>query len=249
MNKRVFFGQNDIRFFYFRYKDSKYYSLSIFFLIIIVCVILFINFLTPQFNKYLSIRQEVIDKRERIRIINENINFMNNLDKSKLNTQLKTATRALPAEKDFYGILNALSDSSIRSGATLSDFSFNVGEIASKSADTTDKKTPSDNTIAVTVSVKGNIERIRLFLKLINENLPLSEVISVGNERSNNLTTINLKFYYKQYPEITFKADSSINPLAEEKIRLIEKLALWQRSSAKDIVIPVGTSSAAPLFE
>src|SRR3989344_9386493 len=120
MSKRVFFGQSDLRFYYFRYRDSKYYSLSIFLLTIIVCIILLINVIVHQFNNYLSIRQEVIAKKTAIKLINENINFMNNLDKSKLNSQLGTVTRALPVEKDFEGILNALSDSSIRSGVTLS---------------------------------------------------------------------------------------------------------------------------------
>lgn len=269
MSKRVFFGQNDIRFLYYRYKDSKYYSASVFFVTIAVCVILIVQVLIPQATNYLSIRQEIIAKQQTIRSINENITFISSLDKNTLNNQLETVSRALPSEKDFTGILNALASSSIRSGVTLSDFSFNVGEIASRSAKTTEGPVqpptgiasqpnvqPIANegviagkqSISVTVLASGSIDRISVFLKEIGEKLPLSEIVSVDNK--DNTTTIILRFQYKDFPEVKFKEDSPIQPIDSQKVSLIEKIALWQKSSTPDeIFVPVGTNSATPLFE
>src|SRR5688572_15699003 len=99
MNKKVFFGQNDLRFLYYRYKDSVYYSLSIFIVTIFVCIMLLVNIIFPQAGKYFSIRNEVISQREKISIINENINFIASIDKAELDSQLRIASRALPPDQ------------------------------------------------------------------------------------------------------------------------------------------------------
>jgi hypothetical protein len=271
MKKRVFFGQNDIRYFYYRYKDSRYYAISIFALTITVCIMLLFGVIIPQIEKYLSIRTEVIAMREKISLINQNISFMNTLDKGLLAKQLETVSLALPIEKDFAGILKALSDSSVRAGVTLADFNFSVGEVSSKSATKTNNNlsgslpsaVPSPNlqgdsptlnnslsdttTIDFTVIVNGSVDRVNLFIKEIGEKLPISEVVSINND--NNTTTLNLKFHYKKYPDINYKEDDPIKPLSKEKAELIEELSSWRISSSEEIFMPIGTNSAAPLFE
>lgn len=271
MKKRVFFGQNDIRYFYYRYKDSKYYAISIFALTITVCIMLLFGIIIPQIEKYLSIRTEVIAMREKISLINQNISIMSAMDKALLAKQLETVSLALPVEKDFAGILKALSDSSVRAGVTLADFNFSVGEVSSKSAAKANSEPPGSNpsaaqpsalqdnsptainalsettVIDLTVIVSGSIDRVNLFIKEIGEKLPISEVVSINNDK--NTTTLNLKFHYKQYPDINYKEDDPIKPLSEDKIQLIEKLSSWRASPSEEIFIPVGTDSAVPLFE
>ncbi len=261
MSKRIFFGQNDVRYFYSRYKDSKYYSFSIFSLVIFVCSILLMGVVIPQLNKYFSIRQEVSVKQEQLRIMNENINFINKIDRSSLNRQLEIATIALPAEKDFDGILNAISDSSIRAGVTFSDFNFSVGDISSKSANEADNSQAVSDpaagaagdwdtnspSIKLIVSIRGDINRVKLFLKEISEKLPLSEIQSIDSDDTN--TEVEIKFYYKSYPEIKFQESTPLAPIALEKTQLIERLALWKSYIKENTIPPIGTNSATPLFD
>ncbi len=262
MSRKVFFGQNDIRYYYNRYKDSKYYSVSVFLLVIIVCIVLLLGVIIPQFITYLSIRQEITAKQEQITIMNNNMAFINNLDKSALSRQLETATNALPAGKDFAGLLNAISDASIRSGVTLSDFNFSVGDISSKSAKNANSPellgAPQSQTVLntesvasainLTVSINGDTERVKLFLKQLNEKIPLSEV--TGIDKNDNTSVIVMEFYYKSYPEILFKEDVTLVPISIEKAKLIDMLASWKTSGSEEgVFVPVGTNSATPLFE
>jgi len=238
MSKRVFFGQNDLRFLYFRYKDSNYYSISVIVLIIVVCVILVFMVIIPQAENYFSIRREVVALRSKISVLNENINFMNNIDKSVLNSQLNVTTQALPAEKDFAGINNALTASAIRSGVTIDDFVFNIGKESSAK---------SQSSVSLVIKVNGTIDRVKRFLKEISEKLPISEVSSI--ESSSNSTNVTLAFHYQSFPKIVFKEDEPITPLTDPKKALIQQLSSWQTGSNLPGFVPSGSSSAVPLFE
>src|SRR3989442_361008 len=133
MSRDVMLGQNNLRFLYYRYKDSQYVSLGLVVLVVSVCLMLFSRVVIPQFENWFSIRNEVVETNARIDAIKSNINFMQNLDKSQLNTQAQIASSALPTEKDFGAMLNALSDAAVHAGVSLEDFTFQVGNIASAS--------------------------------------------------------------------------------------------------------------------
>ena len=244
MNKKVFFGHNDLRFFYYRYKDSNYYSISIFTVTIVVCLILVLKIIIPQVETYFSIRREVVALRSKIKTINENINFMNNLDKSVLNSQLQTATRALPNDKDFAGIINAIADSAVRSGVSISDFGFRLNEPASNSSDAK-KDFQGLSSIDVSVGIKGSTDGGKKFLSEISEKIPLVEIRGVKGNSS--ILTIGMHFYYKPIPKIAFKEDEPITSVADSEQALIRKLSSWQ-TAPQEISVPAGSSSAVPLF-
>ncbi|HVF69835.1 MAG TPA: hypothetical protein VNA13_04715 [Xanthomonadales bacterium] len=247
MNNKIFFGKNDLRYFYFRYRDSSYYSMSVIILTISVCLVLIISVIIPLANNYFSVRNEVIAQREKIRIINENINFMRNINRDQLSAQLGLATRALPSEKDFGGILNALADSSIKSGVTVNDFKFVVGEIASKSAEVKNAAMSSSSSIDMVIILNGSTEGVSNFLKEINEKLPLAQVHEIVS--TPEATTVNLKFYFKPYTEIAFKDDVLIRPLSPTKKDVLEKMAAWDTTQILDESNNFSSSSAVPLFE
>jgi hypothetical protein len=267
MNKRVFYGQSDIRYYLYRFRESKYYSLSIFTSVILVCLLLLLGVIIPQVTNYLSIQKEAIERREKIRIINSNIEFMNSLDRRNLDEQLEVLTKALPLDKDFVGILNALSDASIKSGVTLSDFTFNVGEVSSKSAETEispsaeshellpEPQQPVDlqgnvkgYVISTVVVASGSMDRLSRFIKELGEKLPLSDVSKIDGR--NNTTTIKIDFHYKPFPNINFQEDVPLQSLTDEDLQLIEELKVWRPSVQSDeIFVPIGTQSAVPLFQ
>lgn len=242
MNKKVFFGKNDLRFFYYRYKDSSYYSLLIIAVSIIVCVLLIFNIIVPQAEKYFSITREVAMQRRKLDILKKNINFMNNLDKSQLDSQFQTSIQALPVEKDFVAVLNALSDSAIRSGVTIDDFSFNAENVNASS---------SKLYLDLVIKVNGSIDRIKTFLQKINEELPLAEVVDVNNNHGS--TFIGLKFYYNIYPKIAFHEDEPLIPISDADKELLNKLSSWKPTSISiPVEQPVASSSsspAVPLFD
>src|SRR6266700_1937627 len=109
MKTQVWLGQKSVRFWYFRYKDSAYYHLSIIGVIALVSFFLIIKLILPQVQSWFSIRDEVIATNDKLTVLRNNINLVNNLDRNLLTSQVETSSTALPAQQDFAHILSALS--------------------------------------------------------------------------------------------------------------------------------------------
>jgi hypothetical protein len=248
MNDDTWLGKNSLRFWYYRYKDSSYYSLSIISLTIIVCIILIVQIIIPQVQSWFSIRDEVIATRERISVLRDNSNFMNNLDRSLLNSQIQIASSALPPEKKFDTILNAISDSALQSSVSLGDFSFHVGNISSSSGQIVDSSQKGLSGIEITLVVASNIDGAKKFLSKVKEKLPLSEVIQV--EGGLQSTTITLRFFQKPYPKIVYHDTQPISPVTGANTQLLQRLSSWQvQAPSQSVSLPSGSSSdKVPLF-
>lgn len=248
MSKEIFLKSNDFRLLYFRYKDTPYYSLLIISLVFMVCLILVFQLVVPQVQNWFSIRDEVIATQQRIDVINQNINFMSSLDKDEIEQQVKLTTTALPFEKDFGGILDAISDASGKAGVALKDYSFQVGNIASVSGKPNNlgKTVPSVSYIIITLEITGNMDGVVKFLDEINRKLPLSEVMDVDGEFNN--TKITLEFYQKAFPKIVFKDDQPLVPLSKKEQQLLTDWESWLPVAEAQAPSFPSSESALPLF-
>lgn len=245
MINEVWLGKNTFRFWYYRFKDSPYYSLVLISSIILVCVILLFKVIIPQIEDWFSIRHEVIATQDRLKVLRSNVNYMNNIDRGMLDSQLHVATTALPTEKDFGNVLMAISDASIKSGIELEDYAFQVGDIGTASA----KLVPDDKmlpTIKVTMEVDGSIDALNIFIKEIQKKLPLSEVTNV--EADGLSTTLSIQFFQKPIKTIVFNDTDAIQPLQDSKRLLLQQLSGWQTTTV-DTGPQTGTTSGVPLFE
>src|SRR5258708_1652220 len=133
-------GKKGFRYWYYRFRDSEYYSLVVIGVTILICLILLFNVIIPEVTQWFSIRDEVIATRQKIAVLQQNINLMNNLDKNKLNGQLQTASDALPPEKNFGFMLNAISSAASLSNVSLNDFAFQVGNLDNTKGQVTDSQ-------------------------------------------------------------------------------------------------------------
>src|SRR5580698_4987528 len=127
MKKSLWIGKKGFRYWYYNFRDSEYYSISLIGLVIIVSIYLLFNVIIPETSQWFSIRREVVATRQNIAVLQQNINYMNNLNKNVLNSQLQTVSTALPPEKNFTSMLNAITGAAATSGVSLNDYSFAVG--------------------------------------------------------------------------------------------------------------------------
>ncbi len=245
MSKEVFLKSNDFRLLYFRYKDTPYYSILIVALVFLVCLILVFQLVIPQVQNWFSIRDEVIATQARIDVINHNIKFMSSIDKAQVEKQLHLTTTALPFEKDFGGILGALTDASAKAGVSLDDYSFQVGNIASISGK---QKNLIKGTsfVTVTLEITGDMDGVARLLKEINMKLPLSEVIDVDGEF--NTTKVTIQFYQKPFPKIVFKDDQPLIPLSKKREELLMSWEAWLPVVEDQGPRLTSSESAVPLF-
>ena len=240
------FGENSLRILYFRYKDSIYFSLSVAALAIAVGIVLLFQVVIPQVQDWFSITNEVEATRQRLATINNNITLITTLNKETLNNQLAVSTEALPYEKDFGAIVNALSDAAITAGVSLDDYNFQPGNIASVSGRLIAPGQRDVSYIKVTVSIGGDAKQVQAFLQKIDETLPLSEVVAVSGDTQQ--TTVTLQFYQKQFPAITFRDDKPLVPLSVEDTTFVKQLSDWQPIGFGNITSDTGTASGIPLF-
>ncbi len=232
---------------YLRYKDTPYYSIGIIVLVFLVSIILFFQLVLPQISSWFSIRDEIIATRNRIDTINQNINFIDKMDKQELDNDVAITTSALPFEKGFGGMVNALTDASITSGVSLNDYSFEVGDVASVSGQV-NNLAKDLSTVKLTVTVTGSPNGVIIFLNEINKRVPLSEVTDVDGD--NFTTTITLQFYQKQFPKIVFKDDQPFTAISQKEATLLETFSSWIPASRSDTGTSQDSSSSpnVPLF-
>lgn len=245
MKKEVWRGQNSARFIYFRYKDSPYFNWLILSTIFFVCFILIFQVIIPQAQSWFSIRDEAEATRQKIDIIGKNKAFMSTLNKDVVEGNRKLAIRALPVDKDFGGIINAVVISAVKSGVSIDDFSFNLGLVSSPSAKSKKNTVMSEPTTKLSLSLSGNISKVKSFITEISGKLPISEIESV--DASNGGIYLSLSFHSKPYVAPRISEDEPMRSLSAENSSLFNKLSQWDAASYDDQEIP-GPSSSVPLF-
>lgn len=244
MKKEIWIGKKGFRYWYYRYRDSEWYMFSIVGFALIISVALVIYWIIPELNNWFSIRDEVIATRQQIAILQQNNNFLNNLDRNMLNRQLQVATEALPAVKDFGGIINVFSNASAGSGITLNNYSFQIGDIASSSGQILYNGL---STVQIILTINGNTSQLTHFIQLLESSLPLSEVTNVNGNAGNYSLTV--QFYQKPFPPANFSAENPLTPLTAHDTSLIQMLTKWQVSTTnQNAAIQESSASGLPLF-
>lgn len=244
MKKDFLHGQNSVRFIYYSYRDSSYFTISVVALIILMVIALTANFVIPQLQNWFVIRDETIATRERIATINNNISLLESLNQSDIENKRQTALKALPVEKDFASVINAISASSMKSGIAVNDFSFGLGPISSSSGQ---KKKSSDyDTVIMTLSLKGNIESVKNFIRELGHKLPLSKIETVDS--GEDVTTITLGFYTKTYRAAALQYDQAVDPISSADNTLLNTLSGYEADIQNLAPQPVQRSDSIPVF-
>ncbi|MBI1982339.1 MAG: hypothetical protein HYS68_02030 [Candidatus Levybacteria bacterium] len=217
MNPRFSLDKGVYKVLYERYRE---YIVPL--LIIFVCTVLIVGVVIPQVQDFLATVNATKELRSQIAILKKNVQFLTGLDPATLDLQLGIASSALPPEKDFAGILNAVTTASARSGASLGDFSFAVGELSTKSA-----QLAGQPSIQVALTVSGDVFFAKRFIQELSKTMPLSEVLNAAvSGKSSSLTTV---FYYKVFSPIQFDGRKPLSGLSQNEEQLLNKLSSWGR--------------------
>lgn len=247
MKSDTWIGKKGYRYWYYKYRDSEYFSIAIMAATVIACVVLIFSVIIPQLTTWFSIRDEVLATQARIAVIQNNINYMNTLDKKVIDTHLETATVALPPEKDFGIMLNVLTEASLESGVALNDFTFQVGNVNSNKDQIVDPRFKDLSNIKMTVVVSGSVTNVRRFIRTLEESIPLSEVVNLDG--SGQTISVSMQFYQKNLPQIDIQPDQPIVGLTADKTALLDKIATWNRGvTVPDLTDSTASDGALPLF-
>lgn len=248
MSKDVWVGKKGLRFWYYRYRDSEYLTFGIIGGIVAVCVMLIFWVILPQLSSWFSIRDEIIATRSRIETLEKNITFVNSLDRAKLDSQLQTASTALPAEKDFNAMLDVIASAAVEANVAMNDFSFQVGNVSSSKGNTTDARYRDLASIRITLVVVGTVDGVKRFVTSVENSVPVTEVINIDG--SDKTVAVSIQFFQKSFPDIKIDDTKELTPLSQKKVALLEKLDSWKRAPVYqgNFSSPTGSESGIPLF-
>jgi len=238
MNNQFHFNQNLTMYFYLKYKQ---YLLPVG--VILGCIIIFLVWITPQFQTYLGNRDTVQSDEETLHVIQQNISTLSLLKENDITTNLKTASLALPAEKDFTGILNAISQAAQLSNVGLGDYTFQIGDLFGKNSNTQNGQL----TIQINLSLLGNIPATKRFMDTLSKEFPLSEITAI-RIKGDNGADITALFFYKPLSNVNVVATIPIQQLSLPQQKLLKSLTT-EYEKPIDTALPkklVATESALP---
>ncbi len=213
---------------YYNFRYSIYFPIFLPSVAAIVCLIVIFAFVLPQIQSWFSLQDEIKATEGRIQTIKDNISYLQVVDGQTVDADFHTATLALPAEKDFMGILNVISDAASSSNVALQDYSFTPPSVTKKNAGaattttTTDPSTVGMTPVRVSLVVEGKIGAVNDFVNNIEKKLPLAEVKEVDFGETKAQIVIN--FYTRSFPDITLANGDTINVLNQSDRILLQKL-------------------------
>jgi hypothetical protein len=227
MKKQINIDQETIM---FLYRKNKSYILPI--SVIVICVFLFLQIIVPQINGLFELQKQLKSEQDKLTMLKKNLTSLSNLDSSVLDSQYNISTSVLPVNKDFAGIINAVSIAAGKTGLSVGDYDFTVGDVSKPQTEVT--KFPF---LQLSVNLLGNISSGSRFITELNKTAPLSEVVSLSS--SSNSISVGINFYYKTIPPVNFKEENPIQMLSSKSQAVFDNISNWSN-------ISTFTSSSAP---
>lgn len=199
----------------------------------------------PQFSDLSTTLNSRKEATQRLQVLRNNLTLLSNINDISLDANIAIAIKALPKDKDFEAVLNSLSLAANKSGVTLGNFEFKVGDLSTLSS--SGSQLPN---LSITIIVNSGARGSAAFLRNLSSSLPLSEIKKV--DINGNYTTVDVVFYYKSLPSIVASKDSPIIPISSKQSDILNQLSSWDQPGMQVIVAPPveasssATSSASP---
>nr|MBI5456073.1 hypothetical protein [Candidatus Levybacteria bacterium] len=205
--------------------------------VILICVGILFFIIIPQFNNYLKSRAELQKETEKLKILKNNYNFLLSLDDSKANTDFNKLSQVLPANKDFTGIMGAITIAASKTGVSVEDFNFSLGDLDKAENDAS--KYPS---IKLNVNIGGNAQTIAKFITELYKTVPASEVVSI--KTTGSMSSLVIIFYYKPFLPQNVNNELPISPLSADKQSLLDNVSSWNSSDMGTFLPDVSASGS-----
>jgi hypothetical protein len=222
------------------YKHYKDFLLPIGVIFASIIVIFYIIF--PQIQQYFNSQDSVKAEQQKLADLNSNYNLLTSLNGASIDSNLNTLSLVLPPQKDFAGIIDAISYVSAKTGVEVGNFEFSLGNLSVSTFGGT--AYPSTK---IDIALKGDAKNIANFAHEIVRTMPICEVTAINISGNNG--TLTLLFYYKPFPSQNISDQVKISPLSAGQNALIKQVSVWNSAgAAESLALPVisATTSASP---
>ncbi|OGH07953.1 MAG: hypothetical protein A2W22_06820 [Candidatus Levybacteria bacterium RBG_16_35_11] len=200
------------------YKQYKNYLMPLG--IMVVSLLLFFYIIIPQIANFTDLQKQLVMENQKLTVLKTNLNYLSSLDASSLDSNFKIASLVLPKEKDFIGILGAISEAAGKASVSVGDYQFKVGDL--EGARITAKGPPF---LDMDLAINGSSSDLMRFMGELQKTAPINEVI--GGATVGITSTLTIRFYYSAIPPVNLKADTAIKPISADNQIILNNLLSW----------------------
>ncbi len=217
------------------YNRNKYFIVPG--IVVSVCIALIVLVIIPQIKSLFEVKEEALNASRKLAQVRKELKDLSSLDVGILESQLRTSTIALPINKDFGGVINAVYSAAAKTGVRLGQFSFTVGDLSED-----EQKDAKSASISLTVALDNDIGTVNSFITEIQRTVPISGIDFVTTD--NKISSVGLLFYYKVLPPSDTFKNLAITPLSQDKLSLLGKINNFNNAMPIDLQSQPSTSSS-----
>ena len=218
-NKKTNIDLNTLSLLYEHYRDFL-----IPFGVIIASILVFLFVVIPQVNFYLKSKDQEKLELTKLQNLQSSIAVLKSMDEAELNNNIENLSAALPLNKDFAGVIGAVSAVSVKTGVSVMDFSLQVGDLQKN---TSSASFPS---IPVSIKLSGPYSLILNYITEMYKTSPLSETLAFKIE--GDAAVVTQSFYYKTFSKTVIDENASLFSLSESEKSLLTTITSWNSSTA-----------------
>lgn len=203
---------------------------------IFASIVLMIFFIVPQVNGFFQKQNQIAREKEKLNNLKESLSTLSKESDLTLDSNLKIVSQALPPNKDFAAILNAISSTASVTGVSLGDFEFQIGNITKENIIPTG--TPN---IKISLNISGSTSQTIAFIKELRKTIPISQV--AGAKSSGSFAAIEIVFYYKPFPPQGVTDPEKIRPVSPANQKIIDDIEVPAGLDLNTLGIPQETAN------
>lgn len=215
----------------YRYKN---YLLPL--VVILVCVLLMFFIIIPQIKQYFASQEELKTEKQKLNVLKNNYNFLSNLDEAKSDADLSTLSLALPPNKDFVGMLGAISQVAAKTNVQVGNFEFSLGNLSSVSS----QGLTAYPSIKININLSGDAESINKLAAELYKTVPVAEVTSI--KYTGNTAILVILFYYKPFTPQNVDDQTPVVPFSASDLALIKDIYSWNNAAGQPFIPFLGSS-------
>lgn len=187
---------------------------------IVVGLLLLVFFVVPQSQVYFAQKEEEQVLGEKNKVLSKNIALISSMNESTLEHQFTLASKAILSDKDYASVMDSISRAGQRSGVSLGDFAFTVGDLSNRSV-----TKGSDSSFTINILVKGKLGEIEKFIDSLSSQTPL--VVITGVEVSQENASVHATFPYKQFSLKSFSSLDLLKDFTAEDKKMLSVFETW----------------------
>jgi len=221
----------------------------------------FLYVFLPRFREYRETEKEIKVQDQKIAVLTRKFNDLNTLSEKELQDNVDLSLRAVPAEKDFYIVVQNIKSIFGQEGVLLPEFQFSVGEVSTQSAKAA-QQTEGDQPefFAIELSFFGPVDNVEKVISRLENSLPLLSVNSLklnsdssspSGQLGNYEGTMSLKSYFALLPRTLGAIDKELPKIDSQQKKQLEGLSSFEYYAAEEVPlgeIAVGRENPFPVY-